>query len=63
MRPTPIPAGELEHFGRIVIGPPNNDPAGDIRPIEVAIEDRSAEGLVPNIYLRWVLEDGDLEEQ
>lgn len=59
MRPVPIP----EHLvpdgcRRLVIGPPDGDPTGDIRPVEALA------GMVdgaPRIAMLVELEDGDLE--
>lgn len=59
MRPIPI-EDHLVPPGckRVVIGPPDGDPTGDVRPVEAAV------GIVdggPRICMLVELEDGDLE--
>lgn len=59
MRPVPIP-DHLVPPGcrRLVIGPPDGDPTGNIRPVEAIA------GIVdgiPNVVMLIELEDGDLE--
>lgn len=59
MRPVPIP-DHLVPPGcrRLVIGPPDGDPTGNIRPVEAIAG--IVDG-VPNVVMLIELEDGDLE--
>lgn len=59
MRPIPIPA-ELEtpETRRIVFGPPDGDPTGDVRPAEALVG--FVEG-IPKLCFLVQLEDGELE--
>lgn len=60
MRVTPIP-DEAVWSGarRIVVGPPDGDPTGAIRPVEAILDESPSMG-VPALSVRCALEPGDL---
>jgi hypothetical protein len=61
MRVTTIPDNAIwDGAQRLVIGPPDGDPTGDIRPVE-AIVDIPPTG-IPRLSVRCALEPGDLEK-
>lgn len=62
MRVTTIP-DEAVWAGaeRIVVGPPDGDPTGAIRPVEAVVHTSPSTGM-PVLSVRCALEDGDLEK-
>jgi hypothetical protein len=61
MRVTPIPDDAVwSGAQRVVIGPPDGDPTGEIRAVE-AVADVSPSTGVPVLSMRCALEPGDLE--
>jgi hypothetical protein len=62
MRVSPIPDAEVwDGAQRRIIGPPDGDPTGDIRAVEVVVDIPPSLG-VPVASARCVLEPGDLEK-
>lgn len=62
MRVIPIPDGAVWEGGeRVVIGPPDGDPTGEIRAVE-AIVDVSASTGIRRFSMCCALEEGDLEK-
>lgn len=60
MRPSPIPDAEVFDGGeRIVIGGPDGDLTGDIRPVEAVV---TMEDGIAAFSMRVALEPGDLEK-
>jgi hypothetical protein len=61
MRTTPIPDSAVwPGAKRAVIGPPDGDPTGDIRPVEAVIDIGPTTG-IPRLSVRCALEPGDIE--
>lgn len=55
MRPVPVPIELADGRPRIVIGAPDGDLTGDIRPVEALVDECG-------LNLRIALDDGDLEK-